>query len=63
MSRFKEGTTTQRERYSYTYTYAENRNWIFCPNCARRLFEVIKGKGFIIEIKCHSCRKLIKIEQ
>lgn len=45
----------------YIYQYPDSENWKFCPNCNKRLFEVLNGKNFTIEIKCRSCKKLIQI--
>ena len=48
--------------YTYTYTLPKNHNWKFCPYCNKRLFEVVESKGFVIEIKCRRCKKVVTIE-
>lgn len=63
MDRSKTDAQTQTGNCNYSYSYTDNRNWKFCPNCHKRLLEVIKGKGYIIEIKCRSCKKLIQIKE
>ncbi len=63
MDRFEKDAQVQTGSYNYSYSYTENRNWKFCPNCQKRLFEVLEGKNFILEIKCRSCKKLIQIKE
>lgn len=45
--------------------YRNNPKWVFCPNphCHKRLFEIIESNGFVIEIKCRNCKKLVRIEK
>lgn len=52
-----------KKLYTYTYTLPKTHNWKFCPYCNKRLFEVLESKGFIIEIKCRSCKKVVTIEE
>lgn len=35
--------------------------WIHCPKCDHRLF-YDRGKGFDIEIKCPSCKRILNIK-
>lgn len=35
--------------------------WIHCPKCDHRLF-YDRGKGFDIEIKCPSCKRVMNIK-
>ncbi|PXV62370.1 hypothetical protein CLV62_12058 [Dysgonomonas alginatilytica] len=48
---------------TYSYNLPHSTNWKFCPNCRKRLFEVIQSDGFTIEIKCRCCKKIVSIEQ
>ncbi|NDV68603.1 hypothetical protein D0T66_06785 [Dysgonomonas sp. 25] len=63
MDRFKKDTETQTGKCNYTYSYTKKQNWVVCPQCEKRLFEVLKGKDFAIEIKCRSCKRVVLIEQ
>lgn len=35
--------------------------WVRCPVCTHRLFKVQDGKQFNIQIKCNSCKSLIRV--
>jgi len=49
--------------YTYNYRLPKNNGWKFCPNCSKRLFEVLASGNFVIEIKCRSCKKVIQIKE
>lgn len=35
--------------------------WVRCPACTHKLFKVSDGKQFNIQIKCNSCKSLIRV--
>lgn len=43
--------------------HRNNPSWVFCPECHKRLFEVIETGGFVIEIKCRNCKKLVRLKK
>lgn len=39
-----------------------NKVIVSCPKCGKRVMDKIEGASGIVEIKCPSCRQVVRIE-
>lgn len=42
-----------------------HKKWANCPKCGHKLFmfkELDRGQNIALEVKCHSCKSIIKVE-
>ena len=39
----------------------KNDEWVRCPYCRHKLFKKMVSGDALIEIKCHSCKNIVKI--
>lgn len=37
-------------------------NIVYCPNCNKRLFDILKTSDCFIEIKCPKCKNIVRIK-
>lgn len=42
-----------------------HKKWANCPKCGHKLFmfkELDRGQNIALEVKCHSCKSIIRVE-